>query len=271
MKNTRKFALTIFVVFEFFGICSAAQVSEIKGSVFYSVGGVMTLKLSLAKIYLMNEEQAVELFSKNKNLVFNYLNSENKRLLNEHNEAVAEYSKVHKSLTYYIDEAREELNALAAKINSLKDDEDRQNERKLLLKQHASVGDKLRDLDIKLGALQISGKPKELKRLSPTREYVLDRMTTPLPAMEMMTQTDADGAFVIDVKPNDKYLMIIGQGNNSQTNWLLKIETLKKDGGKYLFSNQNSVRSIDVRQVIDVSVDDSISIVMNKNDAPSKK
>jgi len=264
-------ALMFFVFFGFLTPCLTAQVSEIKGSVFYSLGGVMTLKLSLAKVYLMNEEQAVELFSKNKNIVFNYFNSENKRLLDEHNQAVSEYSKAHKSLVYYIDEAREELNALAAKINSLKDDEDRQNERNLLLKQHASVGDKLRDLDVKLGALQLTGKPKEFKRLSLTREYVLNRMTTPLPAMEMMTQTDADGAFVIDVKQNDKYLLIIGQGNESLTKWFLKIETLKKDGGKYLFSNQNSILSIDARQVIDVSVDDSISIVMNKNDPRLKK
>ena len=271
MKNTRKFALTIFVVFEFLGICSAAQVSEIKGSVFYSLGGVMTLKLSLAKIYLMNEEQAVELFSKNKNLVFNYFNSENKRLLNEHNEAVAEYSKVHKSLTYYIDESRDELNALAASINRLKDDVDRREERALLIVRHTSAEYRLRDLDIKLGALQISGKPKEFKRLSLTREYVLNKMTNPLPAMEMMTQTDADGAFVIDVKTNDKYLLIIGQGNETLTKWFLKIDTLKKDGGKYLFSNQNSILSKDVKQVIDVSVDDSIKIIMNKNDAPSKK
>ena len=127
------------------------------------------------------------------------------------------------------------------------------------------------DLDIKLGVLQISGKPKEFKRLSLTREYIINKMTNPLPAMEMTTQTDADGAFLIDVKTNDKYLLIIGQGNETLTKWFLKIDTLKKDGGKYLFSNQNSILSKDVKQVIDVSVDDSIKIIMNKNDAPSKK
>jgi siroheme synthase (precorrin-2 oxidase/ferrochelatase) len=89
--------------------------------------------------------------------------------------------------------------------------------------------------------------------------------------MEVMTQTDADGAFVIDVKSNDKYLLIIGQGDESLAKWFLKIETLKKDGGKYLFSNQNSILSKDTRQVIEVSVDDSVSIVMNKNDTRLKK
>jgi hypothetical protein len=264
-------ALIIFVLFEFLTPCLMAQVSEIKGSVFYSLGGVMTLKLSLAKVYLMNEEQAVELFSKNKNIVFNYFNSENKRLLDDHNQAVSEYSKAHKSLVYYIDEAREELNVLAASINRLKDDVDRRDERALLIVRHTSSEYKLRDLDVKLGVLQLTGKPKEFKRLSLTREYVLNRMTTPLPAMEVMTQTDADGAFVIDVKSNDKYLLIIGQGDESLAKWFLKIETLKKDGGKYLFSNQNSILSKDTRQVIEVSVDDSVSIVMNKNDTRLKK
>ena len=54
--------------------------------------------------------------------------------------------------------------------------------------------------------------------------------------------------------------MIIPQDNGVSVRWFLRVEKLKKDGDKYLFSNPNSAGSDEVADALEIKMGDPIKV-----------
>lgn len=241
--------------------------AEIKGSLFLSgLGGALTVKVSLAKVYLLDEHQANAVVNTNRKSLADHIQAENLKRIDAYNKAVAEYAENHQRLISTIDFGKKELDSLAAKIEFFQSNpaayEQTQTSGSATrwVAEFRSKQAAQNSLVDQLEALQKNSKPKDLVKFAATKNLVINTMVSALTEMQHSVRTDADGFFSVNAKNEHKYLMIIPQDNGVSVRWFLRVEKLKKDGDKYLFSNPNSAGSDEVADALEIKMGDPIKV-----------
>jgi hypothetical protein len=68
---------------------------------------------------------------------------------------------------------------------------------------------------------------------------------------EFVTRSDSEGSFVIQEPKKDVACILITTKENSpKMKWFLRLKDMRKDGDKYLFTEENNIWSEDKAQVV---------------------
>lgn len=262
-------------------VIAHANPSEITGSVFFVLGGAMVNKVPLARVFVLNQKEANEMFAANSAAVKAKIGQVAKEQTDSINQKVADYNASISANEITIMELRTKIEELDKEIEL---------QSKLLAQSEATSREKEKDSDENiriwsgltksLSDIKIlrNASVREMNRAIDTRNNIsknapktngelrYTKIKAQLQMCELpttlkpITKTDAEGNFLIKL-PKDAVYIIITPLESSPfvaLRWFLKIDKLEQTNGKFLFTNENYLLQENPAQAISMTFNDDV-------------
>jgi hypothetical protein len=233
------------------------EVSEVRGSVFVTgLNGALKVKLSLARVYVLSEDSLVRMWEQNQLAVERLFAEAREKQIELHTQKVNAYNALVNDLDKRRIEQEEQIARLEQRIAALRSDSASTDteinsaidQRNASVRQYEQLKEEGAKLSTMRPTTDLLATPK-----SPARDAVVEAVFQPPIGLDYATRTDADGNFSIKVSGNSKVaLLIVTKEPNPKLKWLLRLDKMKPDGDKYLFTNENDIWSTDPARAIEL-------------------
>ena len=251
--NSSTAILSLFLMWAATGF---AKENEIKGSVFVPIfNGAINFKVSMARVYLLTAPQARKMVADNEGALKALVEREKQRHAQQEANRIEEYNRNVDRLNSARVSKEAAIAELEEKIARLRGDS-----------SATSVREIDRAIDLRNAEVQNYEKLKiEAERLATNRpvrsawkpppiEDAIEIIFQPPADVDFQTRSDAEGGFTLKQGAQESdFLLIVTKEKNSKLKWFLRLSQLRKDGDKFLFTDENSIWGADKAQVINFS------------------
>lgn len=234
---------------------SAGQAAdrEIRGSIFLSTfGGAVNFRLSLARVYVLSQRQAFDMYSTNQAQMQKWLAHAQHEHTERQNTAITDHNNRVLSLNTRKTACEAEVDRLEKRIAEVESSQ-AAGAAEELSKLHRERIKAVNDYGVmEQEAIALAAKKPVIQKWEFPKDRALDVMLQPPEGIEYQTRSDSDGAFAIKVdEKQPSYILILPREPSVRLRWFLRLDRMKKDGEKYLFTDENVVGRHDKAQALE--------------------